>query len=143
MEHAPAGELSAAIAARAAGRRFFSEDEILFMFVQIVLGLWHVHSKNVLHRDLKSQNIFLADNRLLKLGDFGIARVLRSDTELVNTAIGTPYYLSPEICEDRCGAMARRSARGSSTAQRSGQVHSARAPHRTAPAVPPHPKDSL
>lgn len=102
MEHASHGELSAAIAKRAAAKRFFTEDEIMFYFVQIVLGLWHVHSKNILHRDLKSQNIFLTENRLLKLGDFGISRVLNSDTELASTAIGTPYYLSPEICEEKC-----------------------------------------
>lgn len=101
MEYAQHGELSAAITERARSKKPFSEEDIMFYFVQIVLGLWHVHSKNILHRDLKSQNIFITGDRLLKLGDFGIARVLHSETELVNTAIGTPYYLSPEICEDK------------------------------------------
>ncbi|KAG2435593.1 hypothetical protein HYH02_011885 [Chlamydomonas schloesseri] len=101
MEYANGGDLAAAIQRRQAEKKPFSEDEIMFWFVQIVLALYHVHGRNVLHRDLKSQNIFIAEGNLLKLGDFGIARVLNSDTELARTVIGSPYYLSPEICEDR------------------------------------------
>ena len=51
--------------------------------------------------DLKSQNIFRTKNNFLKLGDFGIAKVLNSESQMAHTAIGTPYYLSPEICEDQ------------------------------------------
>nr|AAQ64684.1 NIMA-related kinase 3 [Chlamydomonas reinhardtii] len=101
MEYANGGDLAAAIQRRQAEKKPYSEDEIMFWFVQIVLALYHVHGRNVLHRDLKSQNIFIAEGNLLKLGDFGIARVLNSDTELARTVIGSPYYLSPEICEDR------------------------------------------
>ncbi|EFJ53307.1 NimA-related protein kinase 3 [Volvox carteri f. nagariensis] len=101
MEYAPGGDLAAAIQRRQQEKKPFTEDEIMFWFVQVVLALYHVHGKNVLHRDLKSQNIFIGEGGLLKLGDFGIARVLNSDTELARTVIGSPYYLSPEICEDR------------------------------------------
>ncbi|KAG2502134.1 hypothetical protein HYH03_000622 [Edaphochlamys debaryana] len=101
MEYANRGDLAEAIQRRQREKKPYSEDDIMFWFVQIVLALYHVHSRNVLHRDLKSQNIFIADGNLLKLGDFGIARVLNSDTELARTVVGSPYYLSPEICEDR------------------------------------------
>ncbi|GLC55209.1 hypothetical protein PLESTB_000959900 [Pleodorina starrii] len=101
MEYANGGDLASAIQRRQQEKKPFSEDEIMFWFVQVVLALYHVHGKNVLHRDLKSQNIFIGEGNLLKLGDFGIARVLNSDTELARTVIGSPYYLSPEICEDR------------------------------------------
>ncbi len=101
MELAECGDLSEIIQKRAAEKKPFSEDEIMFWFVQIVLGLFHVHSKNILHRDLKSQNIFVAEGNILKLGDFGISRVLNSETEHARTVIGTPYYLSPEICDDK------------------------------------------
>lgn len=70
-------------------------------FVQLCLALKHVHDRKILHRDLKSQNIFLMKNGMIKLGDFGIARVLKHTTEMARTAIGTPYYLSPEICENQ------------------------------------------
>ncbi|XP_066562493.1 serine/threonine-protein kinase Nek5 isoform X3 [Amia ocellicauda] len=80
----------------------FAEDQILDWFVQICLGLKHIHDRKVLHRDIKAQNIFLANNGMkVKLGDFGIARMLNNTMELARTCVGTPYYLSPEICENR------------------------------------------
>uniref|UniRef100_A0A8D1CDB5 non-specific serine/threonine protein kinase n=1 Tax=Sus scrofa TaxID=9823 RepID=A0A8D1CDB5_PIG len=79
----------------------FQEDQILDWFVQICLALKHVHDRKILHRDIKSQNIFLTKDGTVQLGDFGIARVLNSTVELARTCIGTPYYLSPEICENK------------------------------------------
>ncbi|XP_028977552.2 serine/threonine-protein kinase Nek1 isoform X3 [Esox lucius] len=79
----------------------FSEEQILDWFVQICLALKHVHDRKILHRDIKSQNIFLTKDGTIQLGDFGIARVLNSTVELARTCIGTPYYLSPEICENK------------------------------------------
>uniref|UniRef100_S4RQ96 non-specific serine/threonine protein kinase n=1 Tax=Petromyzon marinus TaxID=7757 RepID=S4RQ96_PETMA len=79
----------------------FSEDQILDWLVQLCLALKHVHDRKILHRDIKSQNIFLTKAGIVQLGDFGIARVLNSTTELARTCIGTPYYLSPEICENK------------------------------------------
>jgi NIMA (never in mitosis gene a)-related kinase len=51
-----------------------------------------------LHRDLKSQNIFLTRENQMKIGDFGISKVLENTTDFAKTSLGTPYYLSPEIC---------------------------------------------
>ncbi|XP_032907693.1 serine/threonine-protein kinase Nek5 isoform X2 [Catharus ustulatus] len=80
----------------------FDEDQILSWFVQISLGLKYIHDKKILHRDVKAQNVFLSNNgKVAKLGDFGIARQLNSTTEFAHTCVGTPYYLSPEICENR------------------------------------------
>ncbi|KAM8939452.1 serine/threonine-protein kinase Nek1 [Pelodytes ibericus] len=79
----------------------FSEDQIMNWFVQLCLALKHVHDRKILHRDIKSQNIFLTKSGTIQLGDFGIARILNSTVELARTCIGTPYYLSPEICENR------------------------------------------
>ena len=101
MEHAERGELYQVIQERARLQRSFGEEEVMRCFVQIAVALDHVHSKNILHRDLKSRNIFCTASGALKLGDFGIARVLSSESECAHTAIGTPYYLSPEICEDK------------------------------------------
>uniref|UniRef100_A0A6I8NUS0 non-specific serine/threonine protein kinase n=1 Tax=Ornithorhynchus anatinus TaxID=9258 RepID=A0A6I8NUS0_ORNAN len=80
----------------------FSEEQILGWFVQISLGLKHIHDRKILHRDIKAQNIFLSHNGMVaKLGDFGIARVLNNTMELARTCVGTPYYLSPEICQNK------------------------------------------
>ncbi|XP_039548899.1 serine/threonine-protein kinase Nek1 isoform X2 [Pimephales promelas] len=79
----------------------FPEEQIIDWLVQICLALKHVHDRKILHRDIKSQNIFLTKDGTVQLGDFGIARVLNSTVELARTCIGTPYYLSPEICENK------------------------------------------
>ncbi|ELK34135.1 Serine/threonine-protein kinase Nek5 [Myotis davidii] len=76
--------------------------KILSWFVQISLGLKHIHDRKILHRDIKTQNIFLSKNGMVaKLGDFGIARDLNNSTELAQTCVGTPYYLSPEVCQNK------------------------------------------
>ena len=54
-----------------------------------------------LRRDLKTQNVFVAADGTLRLGDFGVSKVLSCTTALASTAVGTPYYLSPEICENK------------------------------------------
>ena len=51
--------------------------------------------------DLKTQNIFLTRDNIVKVGDFGIARFLQNTQDHANTVIGTPYYLSPEICQKK------------------------------------------
>ncbi|KAK3100216.1 hypothetical protein FSP39_016451 [Pinctada imbricata] len=79
----------------------FPEEQVLDWFVQICLAIKHIHDRKILHRDIKSQNIFLTGAGLVQLGDFGIAKVLGSTAELARTCIGTPYYLSPEIVENR------------------------------------------
>ena len=81
--------------------RFFNQDLILDWFTQICLAMKHVHDRKILHRDLKSQNIFLTRGGVIKLGDFGIARVLNSTRDNARSQVGTPYYLSPEIIKDQ------------------------------------------
>ena len=75
------------------------EKVIINWFIQILFGLKVLHSKKVLHRDLKSANILLTTNKTIKIGDFGISKVL--DNTSAKTFVGTPYYLSPEVCENR------------------------------------------
>ncbi|XP_055893460.1 serine/threonine-protein kinase Nek1-like isoform X1 [Biomphalaria glabrata] len=80
--------------------QLFSEDQILDWFVQLCLAIKHIHDRKILHRDIKSQNIFLTNTGTVQLGDFGIAKVLNTTAQLAHTCIGTPYYLSPEIVEN-------------------------------------------
>eukprot|EP01041_Mallomonas_annulata_P007440 gene7440-15218_t len=99
MEYADGGDLSNYIKARKG--KYMSESQLLQLFVQIALAMKHVHDRKILHRDLKPGNIFLTSTGMVKLGDFGIARVLRNTGELASTQIGTPYFMSPEQMENK------------------------------------------
>uniref|UniRef100_A0A5K4FE06 non-specific serine/threonine protein kinase n=1 Tax=Schistosoma mansoni TaxID=6183 RepID=A0A5K4FE06_SCHMA len=74
-----------------------SERVLVEWFVQLAIALQYMHERNVLHRDLKTRNIFLTRSNIVKLGDLGIARVLESSNSMATTLIGTPYYMSPEL----------------------------------------------
>lgn len=99
MEYADGGDLAGLITKRAG--KLFTEGEVLKYFIEIALAIKHIHEKHILHRDLKTQNIFLTADGTIKLGDFGIARVLQHTFQVCKTRIGTPYYLSPEICDGK------------------------------------------
>uniref|UniRef100_A0A8C8RSK4 Serine/threonine-protein kinase Nek11 n=1 Tax=Pelusios castaneus TaxID=367368 RepID=A0A8C8RSK4_9SAUR len=75
--------------------KIFTENEIIEWFIQLLLGVNYMHERRILHRDLKTKNIFLKNN-LLKIGDFGVSRLLMGSCDLATTFIGTPYYMSPE-----------------------------------------------
>jgi eukaryotic-like serine/threonine-protein kinase len=72
--------------------------ELLQVLYQICTALHYAHSQNVIHRDLKPDNILLAKGNLVKLTDFGIARSTVEDKGLTGTSemVGTPYYMAPE-----------------------------------------------
>ncbi|KAL0225311.1 hypothetical protein RCL1_003223 [Eukaryota sp. TZLM3-RCL] len=99
MDYADGGDLHSKLRSREG--KLFSESEIMLWFVQILSALKHVHNNNILHRDLKTQNIFLTSTNIIKLGDFGISKQLGTHNEFARTSVGTPYYLSPEMCEDK------------------------------------------
>ncbi|KAG0724521.1 Serine/threonine-protein kinase Nek1 [Chionoecetes opilio] len=99
MDYCAGGDLHSLIAKRNA--ILFPEGRVLDWFVQLCLAVKYVHDRKILHRDIKSQNIFLTDDGRVRLGDFGIAKILNSSSELARTCIGTPYYLSPEMCENK------------------------------------------
>ena len=85
---------------RQAKGKNFSEQQIMDWLVQMALALYYLHERKILHRDLKTQNIFLKNGKI-RLGDFGIAKVLDSTRDFANTCIGTPYYMSPELFKNR------------------------------------------
>ena len=97
-EYAAKGDLSQLIQSRR-GKRM-SEKRILDLFLQICLALQYLHGRHVLHRDIKTSNIFLNDKSIIKLGDFGIAKVLAHTMQYAKTFVGTPYYMSPELCQE-------------------------------------------
>ncbi|XP_078208201.1 serine/threonine-protein kinase Nek3 isoform X5 [Callithrix jacchus] len=98
MEYCDGGDLMQKIKQQKG--KLFPEDMILNWFTQMCLGVNHIHKKRVLHRDIKSKNIFLTQNGKVKLGDFGSARLLSTPMAFACTYVGTPYYVPPEIWEN-------------------------------------------
>ena len=78
-------------------RRKVSEKTAKFLFKQIILGIKHIHSHNIVHRDIKLENILIDLNNNIKICDFGIGRVLSSPDQLLYDQCGTPMYIAPEI----------------------------------------------
>ena len=99
MEYCDKGDLSQAI--RSQMGRFLPENKIWKFFIQMCLGLEFVHSKKILHRDIKSMNVFLVRDDNIRIGDLGVAKVLANTAAFAHTMVGTPYYLSPELCEEK------------------------------------------
>ena len=94
MEYADGGDLNEKIKSQ---KSYFQEEQILNWFCQICLGLKYIHEHKIIHRDLKTQNIFLTKKNEIKLGDFGISKNLKKTLDKAYTIIGTPYYFSPEL----------------------------------------------
>lgn len=74
---------------------------IISVFAQLTMALKHLHSRKILHRDIKTKNIFVTRSMQIKLGDFGLSKMLESQVSFAQSAVGTPYYLSPELCEGK------------------------------------------
>lgn len=99
MEYASKGNLGMLIKTYAG--KPMPEDAVWRVFIHTLLGLSHIHAKKIIHRDIKSLNLFIDAHDNIKIGDLGIARALSNHSSFARTILGTPYYLSPELCEDK------------------------------------------
>ena len=78
-------------------RRKLSEKTAKFLFKQIILGIQHIHSHKIVHRDIKLENILIDLNNNIKICDFGIGKILTYNKQLLYDKCGTPMYMAPEI----------------------------------------------
>merc|ERR1719265_2114946 len=110
MEYCEGGDLAARVQEQRIRRDTFKECHVLRWLTQALLALKYVHEQKVLHRDIKTSNLFLVKGKgsspskavwNLKVGDFGISKSLDSTVSYAQTQIGTPYYLAPEVCQDK------------------------------------------
>lgn len=98
MEFAEHGDTRKAMKSmKKAGQHLHGEVVRLWLH-QMLEGLAYVHSRHVIHRDLKTANVLLTSQwRRSLIGDFGEALVLKTPTAFANDCVGTPYYMAPEV----------------------------------------------
>ncbi|KAG8629460.1 hypothetical protein KVT40_003325 [Elsinoe batatas] len=125
MEYCGNGDLGIMIKDLKARHAFADEELVWTVFAQLVSALYRCHygedppsadstavglvknahpiksklacDRMILHRDLKPENVFLGDGNAVKLGDFGLSKIISSH-DFASTYVGTPFYMSPEIC---------------------------------------------
>jgi serine/threonine protein kinase len=98
-EFARFGDIGAKIKRHIGRKELMDEDLIWCFFIQTLMGTAALHERGIIHRDLKTANIFLTSGRGVKLGDLGVAKIAKSG--LATTQIGTPYYMAPELWRGR------------------------------------------
>lgn len=101
MDYCDGGDITAQIERAAQRRAPISEECVQKWTTQALLALKYLHGKHVLHRDLKPSNLFLMRSGDVRVGDFGISKVLTGTHDKANTILGTPNYISPELVQER------------------------------------------
>eukprot|EP00826_Nyctotherus_ovalis_P063342 TRINITY_DN9282_c0_g1_i12.p2 TRINITY_DN9282_c0_g1~~TRINITY_DN9282_c0_g1_i12.p2 ORF type:complete len:337 (-),score=108.50 TRINITY_DN9282_c0_g1_i12:165-1175(-) len=95
MEYADGGDLYRYLASHYQEKRYLTEKRVWQLFTQVLRGLKALHEQKILHRDIKSPNVFLTRSGYAKLGDLNVSKVLKCG--MLHTQTGTPYYASPEV----------------------------------------------
>merc|ERR1711998_131241 len=95
MEYCRAGDLHSRIIESTSRGRPISEKQMLKWAMQICSALRHLHERNILHRDIKSANVFLTKKGNVRIGDLGLARKAKKTAAL--TKCGTDCYMAPEV----------------------------------------------
>ena len=95
MEYISGGNLQSFVKKR----RKLSEKTAKILFKQIMDGIKYIHSQNIVHRDIKLENILIDLNNNIKICDFGVGKMIKSNI-LLHDQCGTPVYMAPEIIKN-------------------------------------------
>jgi len=101
MEFCEGGDLKEKIDDRFYKKINYSKQEILDILIQICEGLNYLHNRDIIHRDIKSQNIFLTKHQI-RIGDFGLAKKIKkkkNNRTSYMTKVGTDCYMAPEVLQ--------------------------------------------
>jgi NIMA (never in mitosis gene a)-related kinase len=102
MEFVDGGDIYKAVKKMAKDpSKVWSEEDIWYIFIQIVRGLQCLHIRKIMHRDIKSANIFITKDNIAKIGDLNVSKVMKGNIDMSTTQTGTPYYASPEIWKEK------------------------------------------
>ena len=99
MEYANDGDLSSKIKYNLKNGLIFRENIIWSYIIQLLEGINYLHENKIIHRDLKSANLFLMKDGTLKIGDLNVSKIAKMG--IAFTQAGTPYYASPEVWLDK------------------------------------------
>ncbi len=103
MEYCSGGDIGQLIKRCRRNRELIEEEIIWKIFIQVILALNACHNfkeGKILHRDIKQSNVFLDNENNVKLGDFGLSKILSNESNFAYSNVGTPYYMSPEQIDD-------------------------------------------
>jgi len=93
MDYAGGGDLSFHLKREAR----FNEPTAQFITAELILALSYLHSRGVIYRDLKPENILIDKDGHVCLTDFGLSKIISTDTQLVQTSVGSAAYTAPEV----------------------------------------------
>src|SRR6185295_8771772 len=99
LEYADDGDLESKLKNHIKNKTTFPETQLWSYLIQMIQGLKVLHDIDIMHRDLKSANIFVMKDGSIKLGDLNVSKVIKKG--LAFTQTGTPYYASPEVWADK------------------------------------------
>ena len=100
MDYAERGDLAQEIKKHNEAGESFAEETIWRYVIQVCRGLQYLHKTRILHRDVKAQNVFLDKDNDVLIGDLGLSRIMGPQSCFAHTAVGTPLYFSPELCQE-------------------------------------------
>ena len=98
-EYVPQGDFEKKIENNYKDKKYFEEKDILNWLFQVCLAIQYLHKKSIIHRDIKPSNIFLMENNIIKLGDFGTSKKI-SPLKYTKTLAGSPLYSAPELLKE-------------------------------------------